>query len=99
MNEFVFDVSSAGMLTMALCILIAAAVIGQLTDAVMGDRGFGAIGNGVLMVLGAGVGLFARSAFLGTMARNDATLTLMIAGLSSVMLLLALGVAKHWIRD
>ena len=79
--------------------VIAGVVIGYLTDAVMGERGFGPVGNGALAVLGGLVGIFIRNAYFGRMNPGDLWLTSIFAVSAATLLLLLLGVVKHWVQD
>lgn len=82
-----------------LGVVVIGAAIGYITDIVMGDRGFGPLGNGLLTILGAAVGLYVRHSFFGTMQPGDAALTAVFAAASATLLLLLLGVVKHWVQD
>ncbi len=77
---------------------IMGAVIGYVTDFVMKERGFGAIGNGALAVLGIAVGIYIRNAYFDTMSPGDLALTGVFAAATATLLLLVLGVAKHWVQ-
>lgn len=80
-------------------IAIAGIAVGFVTDFVMKDRGFGAIGNGALIILGIGTGVYIRNVFFGAMSPGDFTLTGIFAAATATLLLLLLGVAKHWVQD
>ena len=91
--------SSEMLLFMFLGVLIGGFVIGFVTDAVMGERGFGPIGNGMLAVMGAIVGIHIRNTFFGRMDPGDVLITGVFAAATATLLLLLLGVAKHWVQD
>lgn len=91
--------SSEMLLFIFLGILIGGFVVGFITDAVMGDRGFGPIGNGMLTMLGAIVGIYIRNTFFGRMDPGDLIVTGIFAAATATLLLLLLGVAKHWVQD
>ena len=73
---------------------IGGTVVGYITDSVMGDRGFGPIGNGLLTVLGVVAGIYVRNTFFGRMEPGDLALTGIFAAIAATLLLLCLGVAK-----
>lgn len=93
------EYSGSLLLLLALGVCIAGMVTGYITDAVMGDRGFGPFGNGMLTVLGAAVGLYVRHTFFGRMSPGDVATTAIFAAAAATLLLLVLGVAKHWVQD
>ncbi|MGE3646262.1 MAG: hypothetical protein AB7F96_20645, partial [Beijerinckiaceae bacterium] len=85
---------NSDVLLLLLCgIAIAAAVIGFVTDSVMGDRGFGPVGNGLLVLLGAIVGVYVRNAYFGLMQPGDLAITGIFAAASATLLLMLLGLA------
>jgi len=87
------------LLIILFAVLIGGFVIGFVTDAVMGDRGFGPWGNGMLAMLGAIVGIYIRNTFFGRMDPGDLIVTGVFAAATATLLLLLLGVAKHWVQD
>jgi uncharacterized membrane protein YeaQ/YmgE (transglycosylase-associated protein family) len=91
--------SSEILLFLLLAVLIGGFVVGFVTDSVMGDRGFGPFGNGTLAVLGAVVGIYIRNTFFGRMDPGDLLVTGIFASATATLLLLLLGVAKHWVQD
>ncbi len=91
--------SSEVLLFILLAVLIGGFVIGFVTDTVMGDRGFGPVGNGMLAMLGAVVGIYIRNTFFGRMDPGDLLVTGIFAAATATLLLLLLGVAKHWVQD
>jgi len=72
---------------------------GGVTDAIMGDRGFGMFGNGLLIVMGCLTGLYAERFFFGVVYPRDIVLTGICAACGATAILLIFGVAKHWVRD
>jgi hypothetical protein len=74
-------------------------VVGYITDAVMGNRGFGPIGNGVLVIMGALIGVHVRNAYFGLTSPGDIAITAIFAAAAATLLLMLLGVAKHWVQD
>jgi uncharacterized membrane protein YeaQ/YmgE (transglycosylase-associated protein family) len=80
-------------------ILLSGMMMGWLTDAIMGDRGFGPFGNGFLIILGCFVGIYVRNAYFGNIQHDQITLTGIFAASSATLLLLILGVVKHWVQD
>lgn len=91
--------STETLLLMALVIAGAGFVVGYITDVVMRDRGFGPVGNGLLAVLGAFTGIFIRNAYFGRMDPGDLFTTGFFAVVAATLLLLILGVAKHFVQD
>ena len=91
--------TSDTLMLIILGIVLVGVAIGYVTDFVMKDRGFGAIGNGALVILGIGAGVYIRNVFFGTMSPGDFTLTGIFAAATATLLLLLLGVAKHWVQD
>ena len=79
----------------ALCGLL----IGAITDSVMGDRGFGAIGNGLLTLMGCVLGLYAEQALLGPAYVRDALMTGLFAAAGATAILMTFGLIKHWVQD
>ena len=81
----------------ALCMVlgIGGAVLGYITDAVMGDRGFGPTGNGCLAIVGGVVGIHYRNFILGPVASQEAILIAVTAGASATAALLILGLVKQ----
>lgn len=92
-------ISSDTLMLLALCIIGIGAVIGYITDSVMGERGFGPIGNGMLVILGAFVGIYIRHAFFRDMDPGDVAITGIFAAASATLLLMLLGLVKHWVQD
>ncbi|MBM3607145.1 MAG: hypothetical protein FJX29_01625 [Alphaproteobacteria bacterium] len=91
--------SNDTLLFILFAVVLAGVAIGYMTDIVMKDRGFGAFGNGSLAVLGMGTGIYIRNAFFGAMNPGDLALTGIFAAAMATLLLLVLGVAKHWLQD
>jgi hypothetical protein len=74
-------------------------VVGYITDAVMGNRGFGPISNGVLVIMGTFIGVHVRNAYFGLTSPGDIAITAIFAAAAATLLLMLLGVAKHWVQD
>ncbi len=87
------------LLYVLLAVIICGFIVGYVTDIVMGDRGFGPFGNGTLAVFGAAVGIYIRNNFFGRMDPGDILITGVFASSSATLLLLLLGLAKHWVQD
>lgn len=83
---------------MAICIaiLVGGAVVGYLTDMIMGERGFGPVGNGSLAILGAFFGIYARNAYFYRLHGDEMLITAVAAEICATALLLSLGFAKRW---
>ena len=94
------DGYSTGTLGLLLCLVVGGGlVVGFVTDGVMGARGFGAGGNAMLVILGALVGIYIRNAYFGYMEPGDMAMTGIFAAASATLLLMILGVAKHWVQE
>ncbi|MBV1701195.1 MAG: hypothetical protein KGQ46_05175 [Hyphomicrobiales bacterium] len=87
------------LLFMLLTFSICGIVFGTVTDAVMQDRGFGAIGNGFLAMFGAFIGVYTREHYFGRMLTGDLMVTIISAASAATAILLILGVIKHWAID
>jgi hypothetical protein len=83
----------------AVGIAAAGLIIGLLTDAVLSDRGFGPLGNGLLAILGTGTGIYTRHAFFGWLQGQEIIIIGSFAGATATLMLLILGLAKHWVQD
>ena len=87
-------------LGLLLCLVVGGGlVVGFITDSVMGPRGFGAGGNAMLVILGAFVGIYIRNAYFGYMEPGHMAMTGAFAAASATLLLMLLGLAKHWVQD
>jgi hypothetical protein len=82
----------------AVAIVIGGAAIGYITDIVMGDRGFGPFGNGVLAVLGAGLGVYAQVLYSGELTAGGLMITASAAAAAATAILLILGVIKSLVQ-
>jgi Na+/melibiose symporter-like transporter len=88
--------STDALLMMAVALVIGAAILGYLIDILMGDRGFGPVGNAILAGFGAFLGVYARNALLGRLLPDEALVTGAVAACAACVLLLALGIVKRW---
>lgn len=87
------------LLFMLLTFSICGIVFGTVTDLVMKDRGFGVVGNGLLAMFGAFIGVYTREHFFGRMLTGDLMVTIISAACAATAILLILGVVKHWAVD
>jgi hypothetical protein len=76
---------------------LACAVAGVIADHVMRERGFGQIGNGILVMMGLVVGLMIAHNELGPMRPAESERVMVIATASSTAVLLICGVLKRLI--
>ena len=90
--------SNDALLVLAIGIAIGGILLGFVADAVMGPRGFGPSGNGILVVLGAVVGVTVRDTWFERLDGGGLALTAAFCGCCAVALLLALGLAKGWVE-
>ena len=74
-------------------------IIGTMTDWIMGGRGFGPLGNGLLIAMGCGLGLVMQTEILGPVRTSDASISAIIAGISATVFLVTFSMAKHWLQD
>ena len=94
------DQYDSDVLTLMMFFVISGgAVVGYITDAVMADRGFGPVGNALLIILGCLLGIYVRNAHFGLMKPGDIITTAIFAAASATLLLMLLGIAKFWVRD
>ena len=84
-------------LTLFIVILaVIAGVFGFFSNYLMKEHGFGVIGNGILIVAGSTVGLYARSTFGQYQQIPDVNLTVVyVVGISTLFLFI-FGVVKSW---
>ena len=87
------------LIALGLALLMGGIIVGYLTDHILGDRGFGPVGNGMLAVVGCFSGIYARNAFIGHIEGNELLWTGVIAAAGATSMLLTLGVIKHWVSD
>ena len=90
--------SATELIAFLLIFGIGGAVVGFITDIVMGDRGFGPFGNGMLAMFGAFVGVHYRLALLGPIASREVVLVGISAAASATAILLMLGIVKRYVR-
>ena len=91
--------SNETLVLIALTIFIGGAFVGIITDLVMRNRGFGPIGNGLLVVLGCYIGIHARNHFDGYLRGEEILRTGILAATFATTILLVFGVIKSWITD
>ena len=89
---------TSDLIIMGIIFSISAAVIGYITDVVMGDSGFGPFGNGFLSVLGAVVAIHYRNFMLGPIASQETMMVGMSAAACATAMLLLLGGVKRLAR-
>ena len=93
------ELSSTTLLLLMAAIGLCGLLIGAVTDAIMGDRGFGTIGNGLLTIMGCVIGVYAEFVFLGPAYFQDVMMTALAAATGAAALLLTFGTIKHWVQD
>ncbi len=78
-------------------IAVIAGVFGFFSNYLMKEHGFGVIGNGILIVAGSAVGLYARANYGQYQDITGINLTVFyVVGVSTLMLFI-FGVVKSWI--
>ena len=90
--------SSDYFLLFLFIIILCSVMIGYVTDIVMGDRGFGPLGNGLLITLALIVGSYVRNAFFGTMLPGDFAFTTLFTAATATIILMAFGIFKGFVR-
>lgn len=76
-------------------ITLACVVAGWISDAIMGDAGYGVVGNGILTVLGTVTGLAAWQHFVGSVTSATLPYVTTAAGFSVVAFLLLFALFKR----
>lgn len=84
----------AGFLTIAA---LGSVVLGLVADRVMHERGFGPIGNGLLIFMGVCVGLSMAFAEVGPRRSAEPDRIVVLATAASTAVLLICGTLKSWI--
>ena len=87
--------SMTELLALVLLLSVGGAVLGYITDAIMGEHGFGPAGNGFLAVFGAVIGIHYRNLVLGPVASEEAVLIAVSAAASATAALLIVGIVKR----
>jgi len=93
------ELSASSLAFLAAIIGLAGLLIGTVTDAIMGDRGFGVVGNALLTIMGCVIGVYAEFVFLGPAYVQDLLMTALAAATGAAAMLLTFGVIKHWVQD
>ncbi len=83
------------LLMILVMLVICGIVTGWITDVIMGQMGFGVIGNTILTIMGAVVGMTAWNAYIGPLRIYDASISIGIASASSVVILLLFATFKR----
>ncbi len=99
LREFFEFYSRDALLTLAFIAAVGAIVAGSIADRVMRERGFGAIGNGVLILMGVGVGLVISHSELGPLRSSQFDRVVVMAAASSTIVLLLCGALKSFMLE
>ncbi|MBV1704831.1 MAG: hypothetical protein KGI57_04115 [Hyphomicrobiales bacterium] len=94
-NYLLDNFTESDLILAAVCVVLSGWIMGFVTNAVMGDRGFGVFGNAFLTMLGAFLGLYARLAMFGGGGRTDYIVSGASAASTATVLLLILGALKN----
>jgi uncharacterized membrane protein YeaQ/YmgE (transglycosylase-associated protein family) len=86
---------SVFLLIVAIAALIGGAVVGYMTDMIMGERGFGPFGNATLAIFGAILGVYFRHAYFYRLYGDEVVITAVMAEVFATALLLCLGLVKR----
>ena len=92
------SMSQVDTLVLLLFVSIFSVVMGFLTDALMGARGFGPLGNGLIVALGGIIGVYYRSVVFGIAAAQHSYTVAFSAIGAATLILLAFGLVKRFIR-
>ena len=90
--------SESSLLAFAVAATVGATIGGWLTDAVMGARGYGVVGNTCLILVGAVAGLAATTRIMGPLEAYHASTVVTIASFCSIAILMLFSVAKQALR-
>ncbi len=81
-----------------IMMIVGAAAVGWISDAIMGSSGYGVIGNAVLTLVGAFTGLAGWRHFVGPMLPRDMPYIMSAAGGGALAILLLLALFKRAVR-
>ncbi len=81
-------------LSVAAFAILGAVVAGTIADRVMRDRGFGIVGNGILIVMGVCLGLWFADLRVGPADWSSANRLLLLCVAAATAVLLVCGVVK-----
>jgi|SRR5579862_5726509 hypothetical protein len=82
---------------LAMIVLISAWGVGYMADSAMGRFGLGPFLNGIIVLFGAFLGIYARYAYIVAPADMDLGLTLGFAAGTPMVLLMTLGIVRAWL--
>ena len=97
--NFLDQISSEALALLIFVTAIIGMFVGYITDFVLGDRGFGPAGNAFLAVLGCVVGIYGRATYFGPTNLDENLMTGGLAASTATVMLLVLGIIKHWTVD
>lgn len=89
--------SDETLMLLLITVVVGGGFIGFITDIVMGRRGFGPVGNGLLAILGCFFGIYARNSYVGHVFGNELAVTGGMAAATATAFLLIFGRMKHWL--
>ena len=99
LQDFLDSYSRDALFTLGFFAAVGAVVAGSVADKVMRDRGFGAIGNGVLILMGVAVGLVISHSELGPLRASQSDRVVVMAAASSTVVLLLCGTLKSFLLE
>jgi len=99
LRDFYTFYSRDALLTIGFFATVGAVVAGFLADRVMRERGFGPIGNGILILMGVGVGLIISRMELGPLRSSESDRVVIMAAAASTTVLLLCGAVKSILLD
>ncbi len=99
LNEYIGINSYLEMALFIIIIAVIAGTFGFFSNYLMKEHGFGVIGNGILIVIGSGIGLYARATFGQYQDIPGVNLTIMYVVGISTLFLFVFGVVKSWLVD
>jgi hypothetical protein len=91
--------SRDALLTLGFFAATGAVMVGSIADRVMRKRGFGAVGNGILILMGIGVGIAISHTQLGPLRSSQFNHVVVMATTSSTIVLLLCGTLKSMLLE
>ena len=97
LREFFDGYSGDALALLGFFAALGAIVAGLIADRVMRERGFGIIGNGVLILMGVVVGLVISHSHFGVIRGAEPNRILIMAAASSTIVLVLCGTLKSYL--
>jgi hypothetical protein len=97
-EKFIESHSSGDLWALFFFVTIGSNVIGWVFDVVIGDRGFGVLGNGFLIALGGITGVVISQMFLPIASMPEIQRVTLFSTATAASILLSLCIVKSWLR-